>query len=71
MQKQIWYNDFQWEKNDAYYTSNFSISCWSACIWGFNCEPSFVVMEHAITGLETPQARPRAVKGKKYIYFIH
>ena len=47
------------DKNDDY-TSNFSISCWSACIWGFNWEPSLVVMEHAITGLETPQARPRA-----------
>ena len=34
-----------------------SLSCW---IWFLSCEPSFVVMDAAITGRETPHERPRA-----------
>lgn len=35
---------------------------WIAVIWLFSCDPSFAVTEQAITGRETPQARPRARK---------
>lgn len=32
----------------------------NAWIWDFSCEPSLTVTEHAMTGRETPQARPSA-----------
>ena len=34
-----------------------SFKFWICC---FNCEPSFVVTEAAMTGLDTPHARPSA-----------
>ena len=34
-----------------------SLSCW---IWFLSCDPSFVVIEAAITGRETPHERPSA-----------
>lgn len=33
-------------------------------IWGLSCEPSSDVTEQAMIGLDTPQARPNAVKEK-------
>ena len=44
---------------------SFSMDCWIAWIWGLIWEPSFETTEQAITGLETPHARPRASKNKQ------
>ena len=40
--------------------SSCSMAVFSVSICGFSCDPSLVVTEHAITGRETPQARPSA-----------
>lgn len=39
---------------------SFSIACFTAWICGLSAEPSAATMEHAMTGRETPQARPSA-----------
>ena len=42
------------------YISSFSMDCWSDWIWGLSWEPSLMVTAVAMTGLDTPHARPRA-----------
>ena len=37
-----------------------SIASFIVLIWSFNCDASFEVTEHEMTGLETPHARPSA-----------
>lgn len=45
----------------GYNNNNVNGKCtFSCCIWDFNWLPSLLVTEQAITGLVTPQARPRA-----------
>ena len=43
-----------------HYMRSFSMASFSCWIWFLSCEPSFVVMDAAITGRETPHERPRA-----------
>ena len=43
------------------YISNCSILIFIPSITDFNWDASLVVMEHAMTGRDTPQARPRAI----------
>ena len=40
--------------------SSFSMESFRDAICGASCEASFLVMEQAMTGRDTPQARPRA-----------
>ena len=40
--------------------SSFSMASFSVMIWLFSWEPSLVVTEAAMTGRETPHARPSA-----------
>lgn len=42
------------------HTSSLSIAVWTDWICGLSWDPSFMVTEVAMTGRETPQARPRA-----------
>jgi hypothetical protein len=39
---------------------SFSTASFMLLIWDLSWEPSFVVIETAITGRDTPEARPRA-----------
>ena len=39
---------------------SFSIESFSCWIWFFSCDPSFVVIEQAMTGRDTPLERPSA-----------
>lgn len=41
-------------------TNSLSMAICTDWIWGFSCEPSFIVTEVAITGRDTPHARPKA-----------
>lgn len=41
-------------------TNSLSIAICTDWIWGFSCEPSFIVTDVAITGRDTPHARPKA-----------
>jgi len=43
------------------YIKSCSILIFIPSINDFNCDASLVVMEQAMTGRETPQARPRAI----------
>lgn len=42
------------------YNNNFSIEFFNSSICFVNWEPSCVITEHAMTGRDTPQARPKA-----------
>lgn len=42
------------------HTSSLSIAIWTDWICGLSWDPSFMVTEVAMTGRDTPQARPRA-----------
>lgn len=39
---------------------SFSIACCRDWIWLFSCDPSFIVTAQAMTGRDTPVARPKA-----------
>lgn len=52
-----WLSLHQCNKN---HTSSLSIASWTDWICGFSWEPSFMVTEVAMTGRDTPQARPSA-----------
>lgn len=41
-------------------TNSLSMAICRDWIWGLSCEPSFIVTEVAITGRDTPHARPKA-----------
>lgn len=47
-------------KNKKNHTSSLSIAIWTDWICGLSWDPSFMVTEVAITGRDTPHARPRA-----------
>ena len=45
----------------TFYINNCSILIFIPSMTDFNWDASLVVMEHAMTGRETPQARPKAI----------
>mmetsp|Transcript_6737 Transcript_6737/g.16579 ORF Transcript_6737/g.16579 Transcript_6737/m.16579 type:complete len:130 (+) Transcript_6737:92-481(+) len=60
MVRSTWSKHISASRTRPSYINSCSILIFIPSINDFNCEASFVVMEHAMTGRETPHARPKA-----------